>query len=265
MDHTRTPTRAQTGQRGVTMVSVMLLAMSLLTVGLLVVRGSVREVTEAGQLIARERALMVAQAAVDLAAARFQAIVATDSSWASNQLKGYFPQADAKLCTDPCKDCIPGENPQIPIGQRNAMLASGTPVDCNGRPCMRQGAIVNVSPSDAIAQNVAWCNIPINSLLTNADPEARVSVWVRNNASEALGSTGTSDWETDSDKRLVFTAMAMVRDTTVTVEQEVMLGVGGSPAPPGWQTPDEGYGGGHNNDNSAVSLCTDTYVQGKSK
>ena len=27
------------------------------------------------------------------------------------------------------------------------------------------------------------------------------------------------------------------------------------------QSPDEGYGGGHNNDNSAVSVCSDQFVQ----
>ena len=43
-------------QRGATMVSVMLLTVSLMTLGLLVVRSSVREVTQAGQLVARERA-----------------------------------------------------------------------------------------------------------------------------------------------------------------------------------------------------------------
>ena len=46
----------------------------------------------------------------------------------------------------------------------------------------------------------------------------------------------------------------------MTIEQEVLLrlGVGAEALLP--QTPDEGYGGGHNNDNSAVSVCTDSYV-----
>ena len=62
-------TRRRT-QRGATMVSVMLLTVSLLTVGVLVMSSAQREVTEAGALVARERAVMVAQGAIDLAAAR---------------------------------------------------------------------------------------------------------------------------------------------------------------------------------------------------
>jgi hypothetical protein len=52
------------------MVSVMLLTVSLLTVAVLVVRSSNRGVSQANALVARERALMAAQAAIELGAAQ---------------------------------------------------------------------------------------------------------------------------------------------------------------------------------------------------
>ena len=58
------------------------------------------------------------------------------------------------------------------------------------------------------------------------------------------------------------TAQARVRHTVVTIEQEIALSVNGGLQVLQPQSADEGYGGGHNNDNSAVSVCTDDYVSG---
>jgi hypothetical protein len=55
--------------------------------------------------------------------------------------------------------------------------------------------------------------------------------------------------------------MAVVRNTTVTVEQELVLTTGMGPGVLQPQSADEGYGGGHNNDNSAVSVCSSDFVQ----
>src|SRR5262245_4586328 len=165
-------------QRGATMISVMLLTVSLMTLGLLVVRSSAREVTQAGQLVARERALMAAQAAIDLAAARYVDMLpeAVDAA-----LVGTLPQG--ATCTDPCGDCIPDAT-LITTGQRNEILA-GANVSCGGRPCMRQGAVSMLR--DSSGANVHWCDVPLRDLLPSADPEARVSTWVRNNSGDVLG------------------------------------------------------------------------------
>lgn len=238
-------------QRGATMVSVMLLTVSLMTLGMLVVKSSSREVTQAGQLVARERALVSAQSALDLAAAQYLAMANTDLDLA---LLGSNPQGT--VCSDPCSDCIP--DPAVSVtGQRTGMF--GTQDACGGRPCMRQGAVAMLR--DANDNPSPWCDTPIRDLVTSADPEARVSVWVRNNSADALGTQGSGSWTDDEDGRVVLTAMASVRGTTVTVEQEVLLHL--STGHDGFlpQTPDEGYGGGHNNDNSAVSVCPDTYQQ----
>lgn len=64
----------------------------------------------------------------------------------------------------------------------------------------------------------------------------------------------------DGDGRVVLTAMATVRNTTITVEKEVQLQASQRSTPASLRSPDEGYGGGHNNDNTSVSLCTDEYV-----
>lgn len=238
-------------QRGATMVSVMLLTVSLMTLGLLVVRSSAREVTQAGQLVARERALVAAQASLDLAASRYLTMETADIDAA---LTGTIPQG--ATCSDPCGDCIPDET-NVVTGQRNEILAGAT-VSCGGRPCMRQGA-VSLLEDDSGAP-VHWCDVPLRQLVPAGDPEARVSVWVRNNTADALGSGGSAAWTADSDGRVVLTAMATIRNTTVAIEQELVLSLGyegGTLLP---QTPDEGYGGGHNNDNSAVSVCSDDYV-----
>ncbi|MCX4239064.1 hypothetical protein, partial [Paraliomyxa miuraensis] len=234
------------------MVSVMLLTVSLMTLGLLVVRSSSREVTQAGQLVARERALMAAQATLDLAMARYVTMAEADLDAA---LQGTLPQGAS--CSDPCGDCIPDDH-AIVTGQRNGLL-TGTDSSCGGRPCMRQGAVSLLR--DDGGTPVHWCDVPLRELLANGDPEARVSSWVRNNSADALGGdAGAGSWIDDSDGRVVLTAMATVRGTTVTIEQEVLLSLRAGPQALLPQTPDEGYGGGHNNDNSAVSVCVDDYV-----
>lgn len=252
IEHTRIQGGARAGQRGVTMVSVMLLTIALLTIGMLAVRSSVREVTQAGQLVARERALMVAQAAVDLAAAQYMRM--DDPALLNAALAGYHPQGEA--CVDPCGDCIPG-GLGIVTGQRNEVLQATTA--CGGRPCMRQGAVAFLV--DENLSEIPWCDVPIRDLVPGADPEARVSVWIRNNAGDALGVAGSGSWVEDGDGRIVITAMATLRNTTVTVEQELMLSGGAAPAMAQPVQADEGYGGGHNNDNSAVAMCADNFVQ----
>jgi Tfp pilus assembly protein PilX len=239
-------------QRGATMVSVMLLTVSLMTLGLLVVRSSSREVTQAGQLVARERALMAAQAALDLATAQYVDMADPEVDAA---LVGTRPQGGA--CVDPCGDCIPDAT-QIATGQRNEILA-GANVSCGGRPCMRQGAVSLLR--DGSGAQVHWCDTPLRDLLPAGDPEARVSTWIRNNSGDVLGgSAGGGSWVNDEDGRVVITAMATVRGATVALEQEVLLSFGNAPQGLLPQSPDEGYGGGHNNDNSAVSVCVDDYV-----
>lgn len=240
-------------QRGATMVSVMMLTVSLMTLGLLVVRSSSREVTQAGQMVARERALMAAQATLDLAAAQYVRMGEDDINVA---LAGTRPQG--ATCIDPCSDCIP-DPAQVVTGQRNELLAGGDLVSCGGRPCMRQGAVVQLR--DQSNADTYWCDVPLRDLVGGGDPEARVSIWLRNNSADALASAGGSQsWTQDGDSRVVLTAMATVRNTTVAIEQEMLLSTNTGPAVMRPQSPDEGYGGGHNNDNSAVSVCVDQYV-----
>lgn len=235
------------------MVSVMMLTVSLMTLGLLVVRSSSREVTQAGQLVARERALMAAQATLDLAAAQY---VRMDEDQINAALVGTRPQGDT--CVDPCSDCIPDLNGVV-TGQRNEQLAGGDLVSCGGRPCMRQGSVVLLR--DRSNADTYWCDLPLRDLVEGGDPEARISIWLRNNSADALATAGGSTlWTQDGDGRVVLTAMATVRNTTVAIEQEMLLSVNTGPSLMLPQSPDEGYGGGHNNDNSAVSVCVDQYV-----
>lgn len=255
--HTRTnnqPLFAR--QRGVTMVSVMLMTVSLMTLGLLAVRSSMREATEAGQLVSRERALMVAQAAVDLASAQY---VQFEPEEIDQALAGYNSQGAA--CSDPNADCIPGLDPASVTGQRNDILV-GSQVGCGGQICMRQGSIAFLRNAGGVQEN--WADVPFRDLVPGGDPEARVTVWVRNNAADALGpdSPAVDGWTTDRDGQVVVTAQARVRHTVVTIEQEIALSIRGGLQTLEMQSADEGYGGGHNNDNSAVSVCTDDYVSG---
>lgn len=235
------------------MVSVMLLTVSLMTLGLLAVRSSARDVTQAGQLVARERALMAAQGALDLAAAQY---ITMDDAGIDAALVGTHPQG--ATCSDPCGDCIPDET-DIVTGQRNEVLAGGD-VSCGGRPCMRQGSLSVLRSADN--DLVDWCDVPLRDLVNGGDAEAQVSVWIRNNTADALGGDldTVGNWVDDDDGRVVITAMATVRNTTVAIEQEMLLTISGGPTALLPQSPDEGYGGGHNNDNSAVSVCLDDYV-----
>jgi hypothetical protein len=232
----------------------MMLTVSLMTVGLIAVRSSGREVVEAGQLVARERALLAAQSALDLAAGQY---LGYDETQLDAALTGMNPQG---ACIDPCRDCMPGQGTGsgglIVTGQRNEILANAD-VDCGGRPCMRQGAVSRLR--DANAGETNWCDVPMRDLLPAGDAEARVSVWLRNNAGDALGSNGSGSWIDDADSRIVLTAQATVRGSTVAIEQEVLLNLGPAAGDLMPQTADEGYGGGHNNDNSAVTVCSDQY------
>jgi hypothetical protein len=244
--------KTHSNQRGITMVSVMLMTVSLMTLGLLAVRSSSRDATAAGQLVARERALMAAQAAVDLAAGRYMGM---GDGELDASLVGYNPQG--ATCSDPCGDCIP--NPAgIVTGQRNEIIA-GSQIGCGGRPCMRQGAVSRLPDATGLTE-LDWCDVPFRDLVPGGDAEAHVSVWVRNNSADALGPSGSQDWVDDGDGQIVITASARLRNTVVTVEKEISLSSGDSAPVMQPLSPDEGYGGGHNNDNSAVSMCTDDFV-----
>jgi hypothetical protein len=124
---------------------------------------------------------------------------------------------------------------------------------------MRQGAVVRLP--DASLAEVDWAQVPMADLLDDADPEARVTVWIRNNTSDVLGVNGSGDWLQDGDGRVVLTAMATLRNTTVAIEQELVVAPGQTALPWQMQTPDLAYGGGHNNDNATVDVCRDNYAK----
>lgn len=243
--------RQRSSERGATLISTLMLVVALSTVALLGMRTTMRETQSTGGLVARERALMAAQAAADLAAAQYR----DDTSTVSSSLVGY----GSRSCSDPCGDCIPGDATTRgnTSGFRNHILSDGAKVDCNGRPCMRQGAVVNLAPTGA-ATPFAWCNTPMRDLVSAGDPEANVTVWIRNNAADALSGVGT--WEQDTDGRFVVTASAVVRGVSVTVEQEILVISTDGSSVYGMTSPDLGYGSGHNNDNAAVSVCRDNSV-----
>lgn len=67
-------------------------------------------------------------------------------------------------------------------------------------------------------------------------------------------------WMRDHDDSVVVTAQATIRNTTVAIEQELILQVEGGKKDWKMPSPDEGYGGGHNNDNTAVSVCKEGAV-----
>ncbi len=241
----------RSSQRGATLVSVMLLAVTLITLALLLVRSSARELTEAGQLVARERARTTAETALGLAAAQ---LITRDGPQIDAALMGTHPQGPS--CDDPCGDCIPGDD-GIVTGQRNDALAGAT-VSCGGRPCMRQGAVASLR--DASGTTSPWCDRPVRDLLDSGDPEARVSVWIRNNSADVLG-PAAGQWTRDHDGRVVLTARATVRGVAVTLERELSLSPPSTPQAMLPQSADEGHGGGHNNDNTAVSVCRDDYLR----
>ena len=244
------------------MVSVMLLTVSLLTVAVLVVRSSNREVTQANAAVARERALMAAQATVELGAAQLRMAIAEAGSpqvVIDQVLIGYNAPGDPSVCASVFSDCIPGGNGDAgtpATGQKNRWVTGRS--DCAGRPCMRQGAIAHLPDSQGVAVN--WVQVPLRNLLPGADPEARVSLWVRNNAADAIDRDGSGSWTSDTDGRVVLTAMATLRNTTVTVEQEFALAPGSSKQAWSMNSPDVGYGGGHNNDNVMADVCIENFV-----
>jgi hypothetical protein len=245
------------------MVSVMLLTVSMLTVGLLVIRSADRQLQQANAVTSRDRALLAAQAAVELAASQYRLLRLDDPVNALDIALAGHP-SDASGDPSQCaasQSCIPGAGSTAPrTGQKNRLLTSFS--DCGGRPCMRQGAVVRLR--NRFLTEVPWVNVPLRDLIDAGDPEARVWVWIRNNSGDALGdradNAGNATWVNDTDNRIVITAMATVRNTTVAIEQEIDFG-----RPPGstaWSmgSPDEGYGIGHNNDNAAVDVCKDTYL-----
>lgn len=254
--HTISSLRRARSERGAVLVVVLLLVVALTSVGLVAVRKAATEVNYAASTVKRERALMVAQAALDLASVQYKEMVGDDigdDTVLDDVLVGPASLTDDP-CTSACSNCVPGQgtdNSPTMTGQRNSAIQGGT-FDCGGRPCLRQGAVANLN--DTYGTQVPWCDMSFQLLVPNGDPEARVSVWVRNNASDALGGGGGS-WTNDQDQRVVITAQATIRNTTVAIEQEVLLMAGGEGSM--WQmaSPDEGYGGGHNNDNTAVSVC----------
>ncbi len=255
-------------ERGATLVSVSLLSVALVSASLLLVRQANRSATESGVVVARERALMAAQASAELATAYYRELAEADTTYMSQALTGSYPASDPTKCVDIARDCIPGgfgtsKTAGVPATGMRAHDLTGRS-DCAGRVCMRPGALT-VLPNNSGTAIIPWREVPMNTILTNGDPEARVTVWVRNNAAEALGDSnpaggggtahGTGSWILDEDQRFVVTAMAEVHGVQVTVEQEVAFD---SPdAQQVWQmaSPDLGYGGGHNNDNVAVETC----------
>lgn len=265
---TRLPAGKCRGQRGATVLSTLLLVIAMSTVGLLAMRNTTREVVQSGRIVSRERALLSAQAAASLAASRLADTYG--SSGGTPGVPGSAPALDQILagqgtavgCT-PCGDCIPGVSygrAATETGQRNHLLAGGAAVDCGGRPCMRQGAVLFAPGADP-ATPMQWCQAPARDIVEAGDPESRVSVWVRNNASDALAAgRGSGSWTVDGDGRVTITASAEVRGTRVTVEKEVLLGGGGGSQAWRPQSADSGYGGGHNNDNTAATRCTSRSV-----
>jgi hypothetical protein len=248
-------------QRGATMVSVLLLTVSLMTVAVLVIRSANREVSQANALVARERGLMAAQAAIELGAAQLRLAINQGGSATvviNQALVGYNPGAQDS-CLSVFEDCIPGGNGDSSVpatGQKNRWVTGKS--DCAGRPCMRQGAIAFLPNAEFVPTN--WVQVPLRDLLEGADPEARVSLWIRNNAADAIDASGGANWTTDTDGRVVLTAMATIRNTTIAVEQEIRLTPADAKNAWSMASPDVGYGGGHNNDNVMADVCTENFL-----
>ena len=134
-------------QRGATMVSVMLLTVSLLTVGVLVVKSATRELDQSNAIVSRERALLSAQAAADLAAIELRELNAAGAL--NTQLAGYFAndcQAHPLTPGATPNDCRPSDAPassaETGSGIRNAGLTGRS--DCGGRACMRPGTVARL-------------------------------------------------------------------------------------------------------------------------
>lgn len=251
-----------THQRGATMVSVLLLTVSLVAVVTLFIRSSNREVDQANALVARERGLLAAQATIELGAAQLRRAIDESGSVTvviNQALTGQNVAGSQETCASVFEDCIPGGNGDGSVpntGQKSRWVTGKS--DCAGRPCMRQGAIAVLPNTGMVPTN--WVQVPLRDLLEGGDPEARVSLWIRNNASDAIGQSGSGDWTVDTDNRVVLTAMATVRDTTVTIEQEIELIPSSQEAAWSMASPDVGYGGGHNNDNVTADVCVETFL-----
>lgn len=243
------------------MVSVMLLTVSLMTVAVLVIRSSNREVMQANALVARERAQMAAQATIELGAAQLRKSindVGSPDLVLDEALTGFNAPGDQSTCASVFEDCIPGGNGDNTVpgtGQKNRWVTGKS--DCAGRPCMRQGAIAYLPNSENVPTN--WVQVPLRDLLDGGDPEARVSLWIRNNAADAVD-TGGGTWTDDTDGRVVLTAMATIRNTTIAVEQEIALTPGDTKNAWSMSSPDVGYGGGHNNDNVMADVCVENFL-----
>jgi hypothetical protein len=249
-------------QRGATMVSVLLLTVSLMTVAVLVIRSSSREVSQANALVARERGLMAAQAAIELGAAQLRQAINLNGSATvviNQALTGYNNAGGQDACTSVFEDCIPGGNGDSSVpatGQKNRWVTGKS--DCAGRPCMRQGAIAFLPNAEFVPTN--WVQVPLRELLAGGDSEARVSLWIRNNAADAIDSGSGGTWTTDTDGRVVLTAMATIRNTTIAVEQEIRLTPSNAQNAWSMASPDVGYGGGHNNDNVMADVCKENFL-----
>lgn len=247
-------------QRGATMVSVSLLSISLVSASLLLLKQANRSASESGVVVARERALLAAQGAAELAISYYRARASDEPVLLDNALRGYHPPQDFRTCTDIKRDCIPGSAQFVDVpttGMRAESLTGRT--DCSGRVCMRPGAVAMLPDSTNADLDVPWVRVPMSSIVTGGDPQAQVTVWVRNNAADALSEPGkdaSGSWIEDEDGQVVVTAMAEVFGTVVTIEQEVALVDSGGDSI--WQMapPDLGYGGGHNNDSVAVEVCS---------
>lgn len=260
--------RLRAQPKGATMVSVLLLSLAMMTVATLVLRSATRQTQQAGGEVARERALSAAHASVELAAAHYRHQIfrsnTEDEQLLSRALQGQNPADNPRYCQRdldadvPDLDCIPGQGEGAPLtGQRNH-LVKGATTDCSGRPCMRPGAVVMLP--DASGTQTAWSRVPLSQLVDRGDAEALVTVWIRNNSSEALSAEQTGSWVADEDGRVVLTGMARIRNTTVAIEQEYYFKPAEDATPLIAPTPDEGYGGGHHGDNAAVAVCSDNYA-----
>lgn len=244
-------------ERGATMVSVMLMTVSLLTISVLMIRSSKRELNQANAIVARDRALEAARATTQLGAAHLRRMIDAEQSAQTvinDALVGYNSPGDPSACLSIFEDCVPGGGSAT--GVRNRALTGKS--DCAGRACMRQGAIARLP--DASGVSINWVQVPLRGLLAGADSEARVTLWVRNNGIDALAGDGGGSWVEDGDGRVVLTALATVRNTTIAVEQEFVLAPGTGLSPWNMSTPDIGYGGGHNNDNVVAAVCIENFA-----
>jgi len=282
-------------QRGATLISVLLLIVSLLTIGALAVRSSVRELQSVSSAQDHSRALAAARTALGVAAGQIRETsngcenpdiaVPDDAAYPRLTYPGPNTGQDhqnvavsallagsmgGNNCGDPCGDCVPARDAGDPItGQRNWAL-TGVGSDCGGTPCMRPGAIMWLRNLETRAPKRLCGSVPGQGMLSDvvpgADPDANVTVWIRNNAADGLRQPtfrndvpvahGTMPgWETESDCIVVLTAMAEVNGSVATVESTLYAQSSNSFSGSDIISPDEGYGSGHNNDNTAISRC----------